>query len=78
MGNLFAVSPAGLALDWITNKLYWTDAGSARIEVSNTDGNMRSLLIWEQLDKPRDIVVDPLGEIKDFFLMNHILNIFLF
>lgn len=57
----FLVSPAGLSLDWITNKLYWTDAGTVRIEVSNIDGSMRSLLIWEQLDKPRDIVVDPLG-----------------
>lgn len=58
----FTVSPAGLALDWITNKLYWTDAGTVRIEVSNTDGSMRSLLVWEQLDKPRDIVVDPIGK----------------
>ncbi|KAG8234142.1 hypothetical protein J437_LFUL007508, partial [Ladona fulva] len=55
------VSPAGLAVDWITNKLYWTDAGTNRIEVSNLDGTMRSLLIWEGLDKPRDIVVDPIG-----------------
>ncbi|PIO29253.1 hypothetical protein AB205_0211260 [Aquarana catesbeiana] len=54
-------SPAGLAIDWVTKKLYWTDAGTDRIEVSNTDGSMRSVLIWENLDRPRDIVVDPVG-----------------
>ncbi|KAG5848887.1 low-density lipoprotein receptor-related protein 4-like isoform X1 [Anguilla anguilla] len=54
-------SPAGLAIDWLTNKLYWTDAGTDRIEVSNTDGSMRTVLIWENLDRPRDIVVDPIG-----------------
>ncbi|XP_068581233.1 LOW QUALITY PROTEIN: low-density lipoprotein receptor-related protein 4 [Cebidichthys violaceus] len=54
-------SPAGLAIDWLTNKLYWTDAGTDRIEVSNADGSMRTVLIWENLDRPRDIVVDPIG-----------------
>lgn len=83
-------SPAGLAIDWVTNKLYWTDAGKLalllplflcnylkicpfmesmvfgvsgtdRIEVSNADGSMRTVLIWENLDRPRDIVVDPVG-----------------
>ncbi|KAM3856102.1 low-density lipoprotein receptor-related protein 4 [Vipera latastei] len=54
-------SPAGLAVDWVTNKLYWTDAGTDRIEVSNIDGTMRTVLIWENLDRPRDIVVDPVG-----------------
>uniref|UniRef100_A0A8C5AXU6 EGF-like domain-containing protein n=1 Tax=Gadus morhua TaxID=8049 RepID=A0A8C5AXU6_GADMO len=54
-------SPAGLAIDWVTDKLYWTDAGTDRIEVSNADGTMRTVLIWENLDRPRDIVVDPIG-----------------
>lgn len=53
-------SPAGLAVDWVTSKLYWTDAGTNRIEVSNLDGSMRGLLVWEGLEKPRDIVVDPI------------------
>jgi hypothetical protein len=46
----------------VTRKLYWTDAGTNRIEVSNLDGSMRGLLVWEGLDKPRDIVVDPIGK----------------
>uniref|UniRef100_A0A8C5XKP8 Low-density lipoprotein receptor-related protein 4 n=1 Tax=Microcebus murinus TaxID=30608 RepID=A0A8C5XKP8_MICMU len=57
----FLESPAGLAIDWVTNKLYWTDAGTDRIEVANTDGSMRTVLIWENLDRPRDIVVEPMG-----------------
>jgi len=59
---LILESPAGLAVDWVTSKLYWTDAGTNRIEVSTLDGSMRGLLVWEGLDKPRDIVVDPMGK----------------
>lgn len=59
---LFLAWPAGLAFDWYTNKLYWTDAGTNRIEVANADGSMRTLLVWENIDKPRDIVVDPAGK----------------
>ena len=55
------VSPAGLALDWVTNKLYYTDPGTNRIEVASTDGKQRALLIWQGLEKPRDIVVNPIG-----------------
>lgn len=36
-------------------------SGTDRIEVSNADGSMRTVLIWENLDRPRDIVVDPIG-----------------
>ena len=46
-------------MDWVTKKLYWTDAGTNRVECSNLDGSMRAPLIYEGLDKPRDIVVDP-------------------
>lgn len=56
------ISPAGLALDWVTNKLYWTDSGTHRIEVATIDGKQRALLIWKSLDKPRDIVVNPIGK----------------
>lgn len=52
-------SPAGLAIDWVTLKLYWTDAGKKRIEVSDMDGGLRTILIWDNLDKPRDIVLNP-------------------
>ncbi|XP_076800304.1 low-density lipoprotein receptor-related protein 4-like isoform X2 [Clavelina lepadiformis] len=52
-------SPAGLAVDWITNKIYWTDSGINRIEVALLDGSMRSVLVWTELDRPRAIIVYP-------------------
>ena len=52
-------SPAGLAVDWINEKVYWTDAGTDKIEVSNFDGSQRSVVIWSGMERPRDIVVDP-------------------
>ena len=52
-------SPAGLAVDWLTRKLYWTEAVRRRIEVANLDGTSRTVLIWTELDKPRDITVFP-------------------
>lgn len=57
----------GFALDLWNHKnfdlvfSFWTFVGTDRIEVSNTDGTMRTVLIWENLDRPRDIVVDPVG-----------------
>ncbi|XP_072034176.1 low-density lipoprotein receptor-related protein 4-like [Amphiura filiformis] len=52
-------SPGGLAVDWVTHKLYWTDSGTSRIEVANLDGSMRSVLIWKNLERPRALVVHP-------------------
>ena len=54
------VRPEGLAVDWITSKIYWTDSHSKLVEVANMDGSQRSVLFWSNLDQPRAIVVDPL------------------
>lgn len=53
------VSPDGLACDWIGKKLYWTDAETNRIEVSELDGSNRKVLYWHGLDQPRAIALDP-------------------
>lgn len=37
--------------------------GTNRIEVATTNGKQRALLIWQGLNKPRDIVVNPLDGI---------------
>lgn len=54
------VRPEGIAIDWVTKKIYWTDSHSKLIEVVNLDGTQRSVLFWSNLDQPRAIVVDPI------------------
>lgn len=34
--------------------------GTNRIEVATLDGRLRTMLIWQRLEKPRDIVVNPM------------------
>lgn len=50
----------GLAIDWIHDKLYWTDSGTSRIEVANLDGTHRKVLLWQNLEKPRAIALHPM------------------
>ncbi|NXT80604.1 LRP5 protein, partial [Zapornia atra] len=39
--------------------LYWTDTGTDRIEVTRLNGTSRKILISENLDEPRAIVLNP-------------------
>ncbi|KAK2142820.1 hypothetical protein LSH36_910g01030 [Paralvinella palmiformis] len=58
-----------LALDWMSNILYWVDSDSATIEMARTDGTHRRLLITNNtklangsllhIKKPRCLVVYP-------------------
>ncbi|XP_074113011.1 low-density lipoprotein receptor isoform X5 [Cotesia typhae] len=50
----------GLAVDWIYNHIYWTDAGKNTIELANFEGNMRKTLIKDQIQEPRAIALNPL------------------
>lgn len=52
-------NPDGLAFDWIAKNLYWCDKGRRTIEVSQDSGRYRKMLIQENLDEPRAIVLDP-------------------
>jgi len=57
------IKPEGLACDWINNKIYWTDSDTKRIEVAGLSGKDkdRTVLIWEDLDLPRAISLDPIS-----------------
>lgn len=49
-----------MAIDWIGNNLYWTDAVWARIEVMDLDSGYRTeVLRTGPNTNPRAIIVDP-------------------
>lgn len=52
-------APDGIAIDWIADNMYWTDADTNRIEVSWLDGRYRKVIITTDLDQPRAIVLHP-------------------
>ncbi|PFX17351.1 Low-density lipoprotein receptor-related protein 6 [Stylophora pistillata] len=49
----------GLAVQWRTSQLYWTDKTYDMISVSDLDGNNQSTLISSELEEPRAIALDP-------------------
>ncbi|XP_028413507.1 very low-density lipoprotein receptor-like isoform X2 [Dendronephthya gigantea] len=52
-------APDGIAVDWVTGKLYWTDAWKKTIEVASLRGEHRRALITTDIDMPRAIVLHP-------------------
>ncbi|XP_065175972.1 sortilin-related receptor-like [Sycon ciliatum] len=58
--NTTISSPEGVAVDWISQNVYWTDTGEDLISVSRLDGTKRRVLVEEGLDEPRAIVLDPI------------------
>ncbi len=53
--------PTGLAVDWVANKLYWTDAELGRIYVSELDGSSRTVIVSTEDGILSDVVVHPLS-----------------
>ena len=52
----------GLAVQWMTHQLYWTDKTNNRISVSDLDGDNQLILISSALEEPRAIALDPDSE----------------
>ena len=52
-------TPDGLAVDWIADNIYWTDAGRKVLEVARLDGSCRKVIIREDLDEPRALAMFP-------------------
>ena len=49
----------GLAVEWNSLQLYWTDLTNDTISVSDFEGNDKHTLISSELDVPYGIVLDP-------------------
>lgn len=54
----YALYSYGLAVDPLGRNIYWTDTQTNTIEVSRMNGTMRKTLIRQDLDDPRDIILD--------------------
>ncbi|KAK6630230.1 hypothetical protein RUM43_015023 [Polyplax serrata] len=57
------MSPDGIACDWVTQKLYWTDGDTKRIEVVSLVSKHRKVLFWDDIDQPRAIALVPMKKI---------------
>ena len=57
----FIMLLAGLAWDWISLKLYWTDYCDDDIEVYDPTSGARKILFDLDLESPYSIVVDPIN-----------------
>lgn len=51
-------TPEDLAVDWITNNIYFTDAEMQHIGVCTNDGIHCTVLVSKGIHKPRGIVLD--------------------
>lgn len=54
------IYPRNLAVDWISRNVYVIESGSRRIDITNYDGDLRTVLIADELTLPLDIALDPL------------------
>ncbi|XP_076088432.1 low-density lipoprotein receptor-related protein 2-like [Mytilus galloprovincialis] len=57
--NVLALRPEGVAVDWVTKNVYWTDSIKKVVAVSLDDGRYMKTLISEDLDYPQSIAVSP-------------------
>lgn len=56
------LSPDDIAVDWVSNKLYWTDSIWARIEAIDLNTSIRvEVLATGSNTVPRAIAVDPIN-----------------
>lgn len=51
--------PGGLAIDWLSRKLYWTDSILSHIYVSELDGSHKTTVVTLREGAVTDIVVLP-------------------
>lgn len=49
----------GLAVEWESHVMYWSDYSNGRIEVTFLNGSQRKLLFMEGVNRPRGIALHP-------------------
>ncbi|XP_022905754.2 low-density lipoprotein receptor-related protein 4 [Onthophagus taurus] len=52
-------APYGLAIDWISNNIYWSDTHYSIIQVCKMDGSWRKVIIKDDIVEPRSLAVYP-------------------
>ncbi|XP_051169856.1 nidogen isoform X3 [Leptopilina boulardi] len=52
-------SAEGIAMDWISRNLFWTDSAKCTVEVANVETKKRKVLVKTGLVNPRGIAVHP-------------------
>ena len=52
-------SPTAMAIDWLSNNIYFIDDSRKLIEVFNIHGKARKVVIWDKLGDPRNIALHP-------------------
>lgn len=63
------VSPEGIAIDWISRRIYWTDSSKDTIEVASLDdASERAVIVSSDLVNPRGIAVDPQQKYVNFHI----------
>lgn len=51
------INPEGIAYDWVSKKIYWTDSSNKSIYAMNSDGSQVVEIV--HVDRPRALVLDP-------------------
>ncbi|XP_046678912.1 low-density lipoprotein receptor-related protein 4-like [Homalodisca vitripennis] len=64
----YAESVAGLSVDWVHDRVYWTDSATGQLEVAKLTGESRQVLYRE--GKPTSVIVDPFTS-KVFWIDAH-------
>jgi len=51
--------PEGIAVDWLSRNIYWSDLMRNRIEVARLNGAHRRAILWNDMDSPKSLAVHP-------------------
>lgn len=68
-------SPEGIAVDWVSRLVFWTDSVLKRLEVASLDGSLRKILLDKNIQNPRGIAVNPELGFVEFFFQSHPFNL---